>query len=248
MATVLQTKVSNFSPTLLIRNHWELKLPFFQSHAKSWTTWYELQRNHHNSSCTDNLHACCYGQSERSLDIFKLQTWKNLSDCPLPAPTPSEGASSWMPRNFLNCLHSETGLIVYSNHYYFSFVSIYLSLIKYLIAFTIGLTLEASWYETQLFNWDDLFSGPRDWFNEIEQSTNSNSELWTFLGKFQRREPWGFKTDLSKMCHFGTWIILSSGNRDPTGSRETTSPPLTTYKDLNWGFFPEKKSYYQNFM
>ena len=34
------------------------------------------------------------------------------------------------------------------------------------------------------------------------------------------------------------------GNRAPVGSRETTAPPSTTYKNLNWGFFPEK-SYYR---
>lgn len=91
------------------------------------------------------------------------------------------------------------------------------------------------------FNQDDLFSILRDWFREIQQSSNSNSELGNFLGKFQRREPWGFRTDLLKMCHFGLWIILSKDNRDPTTSREITSPPITIYKELNWAVFTGKK-------
>lgn len=91
------------------------------------------------------------------------------------------------------------------------------------------------------FNQDDLFSILRDWFREIQQSSNSNSELGNFLGKFQRREPWGFRTDLLKMCHFGLWIILSRDNRDPTTSREITSPSITIYKELNWAVFTGKK-------
>lgn len=121
-----------------------------------------------------------------------------------------------------------------------------MSLIKYLTACTIGLTLGAHPLSVPHgtgynFNWDDLFSILRDWFREIQQSTNSNSELGNFLGKFQRREPWGFSTDLFKMCHFDLWIILNKDNRDPTTSRETTSPPITIYKELNWRVFTGKR-------
>lgn len=92
------------------------------------------------------------------------------------------------------------------------------------------------------FNRDDLFSILRDWFRKIQQSSNSNSELGNFLGKFQRREPWGFRKDLLKMCHFSLWIILSKDNRDPTTSREITSPPLPNYlQGIKLGGFHRKK-------
>ena len=99
------------------------------------------------------------------------------------------------------------------------------------------------------FNRDDLFSILRDWFREIQQSTNSDSERGNLLGKFQRRETWGFRTDLFKMCHLDLWVIVSKDNRDPATSRETTSPPVTTYKELNWkAFTGKRKSYYQHFI
>ena len=120
-----------------------------------------------------------------------------------------------------------------------------MSLIKNLTACTIGLTLGAHLLsvpqERDTTLTEMTYFQYWDWFREIQQSTNSNSELGNFLWKFQRREPWGFSTDLFKMCHFDLWIILSKDNRDPTTSRETTSPPVTIYKELNWRVFTGKR-------
>lgn len=120
-----------------------------------------------------------------------------------------------------------------------------MSLIKNLTACTIGLTLGAHLLSVPHgtgynFNRDDLFSILR-----LVQRDTAIYQLkfWTgkLPGEVPRREPWGFSTDLFKMCHFDLWIILSKDNRDPTTSRETTSPPVTIYKELNWRVFTGRR-------
>lgn len=85
LATVLQIKVSNYSPISLTWHHWALKPPFSRSPAsRGWMTGYKLQRNHHQRSWMGNLHACYYGghwdsspeHQMPSPKSFKLQTRK----------------------------------------------------------------------------------------------------------------------------------------------------------------------------
>ena len=61
--------------------------------------------------------------------------------------------------------------------------------INYLIASIIHPNIHslytASWNETQLFNWTDLFPRLRHWLDErMDQIINSASGSWNFLGKF----------------------------------------------------------------
>ena len=61
LATMLQNKVfESLFPLFwlgIIKNY---KYTFFWNLANQiWKTWYKLEKNHHNSSCTDNLHGCC---------------------------------------------------------------------------------------------------------------------------------------------------------------------------------------------
>lgn len=97
--------------------------------------------------------------AEGSPETLTLQT-RRTHQTELPALSPCKGDLRQTPRNFPDCLPSE-----FRNQDYhkvcFSFVSTDMALIKYLIACTTGLTLEAhliaSWNETQVLNWTELF-------------------------------------------------------------------------------------------
>lgn len=59
LAMTLQTDVCSFSPTLLTRHPWELKLLFSWNCARwSWMTWYKLEKKDHDTLHMGSLWAC----------------------------------------------------------------------------------------------------------------------------------------------------------------------------------------------
>ena len=72
------------------------------------------------------------------------------------------------------------------------FVSIQMTLIKYPITCTVPyLGITASWNEILLFYWIDLFSGPRDWLDEIQNNlpTQDGFRL-TYLHTMSKMYKW----------------------------------------------------------
>lgn len=136
---------------------------------------------------------------------------------------------------FTACLpHSETGITSSApiTHLCFSFVSVEMPLIKYLIACTGGPLSSPPPEMGQNYLTKPTYSWDWGWFNEIWNDLSTQLLECETSQEVSKAELKGFITGLPNMGHFGTWVVSSWRQPRPRGIMRKFMSPL---KNFNQG-------------